>query len=75
MVPLPEAAVTGREEEVLRSMATGLSNREIAESLTVGPETVKTQVGNVLARLGARNRTHAVVIAYVTGLVVSEVAG
>ncbi|MFE9546720.1 MULTISPECIES: response regulator transcription factor [unclassified Streptomyces] len=72
---VPEAALTGREEEVLRSMATGLSNREIAESLTVSLETVKTHVGNVLTKLGAQNRTHMVVIAYETGLVVPEVAG
>ncbi|MFD9635810.1 response regulator [Streptomyces violascens] len=67
---LPRAALTGREEEVLRSMATRLSNPEIARSLTVSLETVKTHVGNVLTKLGAQNRTHAVVIAYESGLVV-----
>ncbi|MFB6815945.1 response regulator [Streptomyces sp. NPDC056347] len=72
---LPRAALTGREEEVLRLMATGLSNPEIAQSCGVSPETVKTHVGNVLTKLGAQNRTHAVVIAYETGLVVPGVAG
>ncbi|MEU1309419.1 response regulator transcription factor [Streptomyces cinnamoneus] len=72
---LPKAALTGREEEVLRLMATGLSNPEIAESLTVSLETVKTHVGNVLTKLGAQNRTHAVVIAYESGLVVPRFAG
>ncbi|MER7752251.1 response regulator transcription factor [Kitasatospora sp. NPDC097643] len=67
---LPQAALTGREEEVLRLMATGLSNPEIADALTVSLETVKTHVGNVLTKLGAQNRTHAVVIAYESGLVV-----
>ncbi|MFC5664954.1 response regulator [Kitasatospora misakiensis] len=67
---LPKAALTGREEEVLRLMATGLSNPEIAQSLMVSLETVKTHVGNVLTKLGAQNRTHAVVIAYESGLVV-----
>ncbi|MDH6109286.1 DNA-binding NarL/FixJ family response regulator [Kitasatospora sp. MAP12-15] len=67
---LPRAALTGREEEVLRLMATGLSNPEIAQSLAVSLETVKTHVGNVLTKLGAQNRTHAVVIAYESGLVV-----
>ncbi len=67
---LPKAALTEREEEVLRLMAIGLSNPEIAQSLMVGLETVKTHVGNVLTKLGAQNRTHAVVIAYEWGLVV-----
>ncbi|MFG3055320.1 response regulator [Kitasatospora sp. NPDC048239] len=72
---LPQAALTGREEEVLRLMATGLSNPEIAGSLVVSLETVKTHVGNVLTKLGAQNRTHAVVIAYESGLVVPGVVG
>ncbi|MGW0552294.1 response regulator [Streptomyces altiplanensis] len=72
---LPRAALTSREEEVLRLMATGLSNPEIAGSLTVSQETVKTHVGNVLTKLGAQNRTHAVVIAYESGLVVPGFAG
>ncbi|MCX4528778.1 MULTISPECIES: response regulator transcription factor [unclassified Streptomyces] len=72
---LPRAALTGREEEVLRLMATGLSNPEIAQSLTVTLETVKTHVGNVLTKLGAHNRTHAVVIAYESGLVVPGFTG
>ncbi|UQW99486.1 response regulator transcription factor [Streptomyces sp. RerS4] len=72
---LPRAALTGREEGVLRLMATGLSNPEIAESLTVSLETVKTHVGNVLTKLGAHNRTHAVVIAYESGLVVPRFTG
>ncbi|KJY26613.1 response regulator transcription factor [Streptomyces sp. NRRL S-495] len=72
---LPKAALTGREEEVLRLMATGLSNPEIAQSLAVSLETVKTHVGNVLTKLGAQNRTHAVVIAYESGLVVPGFTG
>ncbi|MFI1247279.1 response regulator [Streptomyces anulatus] len=71
---LPQAALTGREEEVLRLMATGLPNPEIAQSLTVSLETIKTHVGNVLTKLGAQNRTHAVVIAYESGLVVPRFA-
>ncbi|GFE15729.1 DNA-binding response regulator [Streptomyces glebosus] len=72
---LPQAALTGREEEVLRLMSTGLSNTEIAESLTVSLETIKTHVGNVLTKLGAQNRTHAVVIAYESGLMVPGFSG
>ncbi|WP_367139789.1 response regulator [Streptomyces sp. STD57] len=72
---LPRAELTGREEEVLRLMATGLSNPEIAQSLMVSLETVKTHVGNVLIKLGAQNRTHAVVIAYESGLVVPGFTG
>lgn len=56
-------------------MATDLSNPEIAESLTASLETVKTHVGNALTRLGAQNRTHVVMIAYETGLVVPGVGG
>ncbi len=72
---LPKAALTVREEEVLRLMATGLSNPEIAQSLAVSLETAKTHVGNVLTKLGAQNRTHAVVIAYESGLVVPGFTG
>lgn len=72
---LPRAALTVREEEVLRLMATGLSNPEIAGLCRVSLETVKTHVGNVLTKFGAQNRTHAVVIAYESGLVVPGIAG
>ena len=66
---LREAGLTTREAEVLRLMTRGLSNAEIAEQFVVGTETVKTHVGNVLAKLGARNRTQAVITAYESGFV------
>ncbi|MFW6600310.1 response regulator [Propionibacteriaceae bacterium Y2011] len=62
-------ALTPRESEVLALVATGRSNAEIAGELYVGVETVRTHVASVLAKLGARDRTQAVVIAYTTGLV------
>ncbi|MEV6365837.1 response regulator transcription factor [Micromonospora musae] len=66
---LRAARLTEREAEVLRLMAAGLSNPEIAAHLVVGVETVKTHVGNVLAKLAVRDRTQAVIAAYESGFV------
>ncbi|WP_433325820.1 response regulator [Spirillospora sp. CA-294931] len=62
--------LTEREADVLRLIAKGHSNAEIASELFVSPQTVKTHVGNVLAKLQARDRTQAVIFAYETGFIV-----
>ncbi|MEV6400417.1 response regulator transcription factor [Streptomyces sp. NPDC051907] len=63
------ARLTEREAEVLRLIATGLTNAEIAARMGVGPATTKTHVAAVLAKTGARDRTQAVIAAYESGFV------
>lgn len=61
--------LTEREREVLYHMAKGLSNTEIGEEIDVAQATIKTHVGRIFAKLGARDRVQAVVLAYEAGLV------
>ncbi|MFE3762235.1 response regulator [Streptomyces sp. NPDC059104] len=70
--PAWASRLTEREADVLRLMASGLSNHEISEHLGVGPQTVKTHVAGVLAKTGSRDRTQAVIAAYEGGFIMRK---
>jgi DNA-binding NarL/FixJ family response regulator len=67
--------LTGRETDVLRLLAQGLSNKEIARDLSIGEKTVKTHVSNILSKLGVSSRTQAALYAVQIGLVGNKTTG
>jgi two-component system, NarL family, response regulator LiaR len=76
-VRAPESpeTLTERETEVLRLLARGKANKEIARALSIGEQTVKTHVGSILAKLGVQSRTQAALHAVRIGLVPAKEAG
>jgi DNA-binding NarL/FixJ family response regulator len=66
--------LTEREREVLRLVASGLSNAEIAQRLYISPATTKTHVAHLLTKLDARDRIQLVIVAYESGLAVPRSA-
>jgi DNA-binding NarL/FixJ family response regulator len=67
--------LTERENEVLRLVATGLTNRQVGERLFISSKTVSVHMSNVLAKLGASSRAEAVSVAHQRGLLEAEPAG
>jgi len=70
--PVAPETLTGRETEVLQLLAQGRSNKEIARTLQIGEDTVKSHVGHIFAKLGVQSRTQAVLSAMRLGLILSE---